>query len=119
MAAFVVFAFHVSLAGYVDATSQPLTAVFGDAPPTLEEGPGTGNGTDVPTDPGAPAVVSEEVRRLLDEAGRAFADADAALRNGDPVGFATKVQEGRAAFDRARQTAAREPTTVTPVTAPG
>lgn len=101
-----------------DTLQQALTAVFGDAPPTLEEGPGTGNGTDVPVDPGAPVAVSEEVRRLLDEAGRAFADADTALRNGDPVGFATKVQEGRQAFDRARQAAAREPTTTTTVAAP-
>jgi uncharacterized membrane protein (UPF0182 family) len=99
-----------------DTLQQALVAVFGDAPPTLEEGPGTG--TDVPVDPGAPVAVSEEVRRLLDEAGRAFADADAALRNGDPVGFATKVQEGRAAFDRARQAAGREPTTTTTVAAP-
>ena len=97
-----------------DTLQQALVAVFGDAPPTLEEGPGTG---EVPVDPGAPTAVSEEVRRLLDEAGRAFADADAALRNGDPVGFATKVQEGRAAFERARQAAAREPTTATTVPA--
>ena len=58
----------------------------------------------------------------MDEANRAFTDADAALRNGDPVGFATKVQEGRQAFERARQAAGRAPTTsttVTPTAAPG
>ncbi|MGH2393463.1 MAG: UPF0182 family protein, partial [Candidatus Limnocylindria bacterium] len=98
-----------------DTLQESLVAVFGDAPPTLEEGPSPGP-TD-PADPGAPSVVSDEVRRLMDEAGRAFADADAALRNGDPVGFATKVQEGREAFNQARQAAERAQTTSTTVTA--
>jgi uncharacterized membrane protein (UPF0182 family) len=102
-----------------DTLQEALVAVFGDAPPTLEERPAPGPGE--PTEPGAPAVVSEEVRRLLDDAGRAFAEADAALRNGDPVLFATKVQEGRLAFDRARQAAGREPAPApaTTVPAPG
>jgi uncharacterized membrane protein (UPF0182 family) len=95
-----------------DTLQQALVAVFGDAPPTLEEGPITGTEPGTPGTPGAPPV-SEEVRRLLDDAGRAFAEADAALRSGDPVGFATKVQEGRAAFERARQAAARDSTGAT------
>ena len=88
-----------------DTLQQALVAVFGDAPPTLEEGPTTA------PQPGAPdaPVLSEEVRALLDQAGRAFAEADAALRNGDPVGYATKVQEGRQAFERARQAAGGAP----------
>jgi hypothetical protein len=99
-----------------DTLQEALVAIFGDAPPTLEEGPGA------EPDPGAPGTpgVSEEVRRLLDEAGRAFAEADAALRNGDPVAFATKVQEGRQAFERARQTAGRAPAgAVTATGSPG
>ncbi|HEX2048638.1 MAG TPA: UPF0182 family protein [Acidimicrobiales bacterium] len=103
-----------------DTLQDALAAVFGDAPPTLEEGPSPG-----PQDPAAPSPPSampEEVRRILDDAARAFAEADTALRNGDPVGYATKVQEGRQAFERARQAAARDattPTTVTATAAPG
>jgi uncharacterized membrane protein (UPF0182 family) len=99
-----------------DTLQDALVAIFGDAPPTREEGPGTG------PDPGTPdaSAVPEEVRRLLDEAGRAFAEADAALRNGDPVAFASKVQEGRQAFERARQAAGRTPAaTATAMGAPG
>jgi uncharacterized membrane protein (UPF0182 family) len=93
-----------------DTLQDALVAIFGDAPPTLEEGPGAG------PDPGTSGTpgVSEEVRRLLDEAGRAFAEADAALRNGDPVAFATKVQEGRQAFERARQAPGRAPADAAP-----
>jgi uncharacterized membrane protein (UPF0182 family) len=96
-----------------DTLQDALVAVFGDAPETREEGPVTS-----PTPPGAPgtSVVSEEVRRLLDDAARAFGEADAALRNGDPVAYATKIQEGRQAFDRAREAAGRA--TVTPTTVP-
>jgi len=100
-----------------DTLQEALVAVFGDAPPTLEQGP-IGGGTDPEASPGAPSAVSDEVRRLLDEANRAFTDADAALRNGDPVGFATKVQEGRQAFERARQAAGRAPPTPTAISAP-
>jgi uncharacterized protein len=88
-----------------DTLQEALVAIFGDAPPTLEEGPVTAPGPDTP---GGPAV-PDEVRRLLDEAGRAFAEADAALRNGDPVLFATKVQEGRKSFERARQAPSAPP----------
>ncbi|HEX6595968.1 MAG TPA: UPF0182 family protein, partial [Acidimicrobiales bacterium] len=87
---------------------EALVAVFGDAPPTREEGPGPGTpGTPGPggTPPTGTAGLSEEARRLFDEAARAFTDADAALRNGDPVGYATKIQEGRSLFERARQAA--------------
>jgi len=98
-----------------DTLQEALVAVFGDAPPTLEERPSAGAGD--PAVPGGPSAVSVEVRRLMDEAGRAFAEADAALRNGDPVTFASKVQEGRQAFERARQAAGREPTAPAPVTA--
>lgn len=83
-----------------DTLQEALVAVFGDAPETLEEGPGG-----APPDEGAPAApdgTSDEARRLLEEAARAFAEADTALRNGDPVGYARKIQEGRDAFERAR-----------------
>ena len=95
-----------------DTLQDALVAVFGDAPETREVGPVTS-----PTPPGTPAtsVLPEDVRRLLDDAGRAFSEADAALRNGDPVAYDTKIQEGRQAFERAREAAGR---TTAPTTAP-
>ena len=83
-----------------DTFQEALIAVFGAAPETLEEGPaGEGDGP-----PGGPAGtgVPDEVRRLLEEAGRAFGEADAALRAGDLVTYAQKEQEARDAFARAR-----------------
>ena len=94
-----------------DTFQDALVAVFGDAPETREEGPVT---SPLPGIPGT-SILPEEVRRLLDDAGRAFAEADAALRRGDPVAYATKVQEGRQAFERAREAAGRA--TPTPTTA--
>ncbi|HEX2173237.1 MAG TPA: UPF0182 family protein [Dehalococcoidia bacterium] len=93
-----------------DTLQDALVAVFGDAPETREVGPVTS-----PTLPGTPAtsVLPEDVRRLLDDAGRAFGEADAALRNGDPVAYATKIQEGRQAFERAREAAGRATPTAT------
>lgn len=98
-----------------DTLQDALVAIFGDAPPTLEEGPVAAPGPATPDGPALP----NEVRRLLDEAGRAFAEADAALRNGDPVLFATKVQEGGQAFERARQAAAANPAVTTAPAPPG
>jgi uncharacterized protein len=88
-----------------DTLQQALVAVFGDAPETLEEGPA--GVVTTPADGEAPAAgLSEEARRLFDQAAQAFAEADAALRAGDPVTYAQKVQEGRAAFERARAASA-------------
>ncbi|HEX2042207.1 MAG TPA: UPF0182 family protein [Acidimicrobiales bacterium] len=98
-----------------DTLQDALVAVFGDAPETREEGPSTGPVP--PTDAPGGLALPEEARRLFDAAARAFAEADAALRNGDPVAYAGKVQEGRQAFDRAREAAAGAtavPTTLTP-----
>jgi uncharacterized membrane protein (UPF0182 family) len=83
-----------------DTLQAALVAVFGDAPETLEETPQAPPSGPPPAegDEGSP-----EIRRLLEEASRAFAEADAALRAGDPVGYAQKVQEGRRAFERALQ----------------
>jgi uncharacterized membrane protein (UPF0182 family) len=91
-----------------DTLQDALVAVFGDAPETREEGPATGP-LAPPGAPGAPGPegLTDEVRRLLEDAARAFAEADAALRSGDPVGYAAKVQEGRRSFERAREAAAR------------
>jgi hypothetical protein len=93
-----------------DTLKDALVAVFGAAPPTQEEAPGGGQ----PGEPTLPGGVPADVQRLLDQAARAFADADAALRAGDPVEYARKVQEGRQLFERARQAAAGTPTTTPP-----
>ena len=88
-----------------DTFQDALVAVFGAAPETLEEGSRDGGvvepGTEEPG--GTPLLVSEEMQRLLDEAARAFSDADDALRRGDLVTYAQKAQEAREAFDRARE----------------
>jgi uncharacterized protein len=95
-----------------DTLKDALAAVFGAAPPTQEQAPvGGPPGTSTPTVPGG---VPDEVRRLLDQAAQAFADADAALRNGDPVEYVRKVQEGRQLFERARQAAAGSTPTTSP-----
>jgi uncharacterized membrane protein (UPF0182 family) len=95
-----------------DTLQEALAAVFGDAPETLEEGP-AGDGPAGP-EPAGPGGVDAEVARLLDEAAQAFEEADAALRTGDPVGYARKVQEARQAFERARQATAGSTTTTAP-----
>lgn len=91
-----------------DRLQDALVAVFGAAPETQEEAPSPEAGEPDPTEPGEPAPTQpgsapEEMRRLLDEAAQAFAEADAALRAGDPVEYARKVQEGRRLFEEALQ----------------
>ena len=76
-----------------------LVEVFGDAPDTREEDPNTGPVD--PESPGTGAALDDEARRLMAEAAAAFSEADAALRDGDPVLYATKIEEGRNAFQRA------------------
>lgn len=79
-----------------DTLQGALATVFGDAPETLEEGPGDDG-------PGDGTGVSDEAERLLEQAAQAFADADAALREGDAVEHLRKLEEGRRLFDEARR----------------
>ncbi len=105
----VIVAFGDSIA-IRDTLQEALVAVFGDAPDTLEERPSTQSSSE-----GAPETtgdVSDEAEQLLDQAAQAFAAADVSLREGDPVGYARHMQEGRDAFERARQ--ADAPTTTIP-----
>jgi uncharacterized membrane protein (UPF0182 family) len=95
-----------------DTFQDALVAVFGAAPETLEEGPAGGEPPD--TTPTAPGDVSAETRRLLDQAAQAFTEADAALRAGDPVEYARKVQEGRQLFEQARRAATATPAPTPP-----
>ncbi len=85
-----------------DTLQDALVAVFGDAPETREEGAPPAPSPETPLDG---TDLPPEARRLLDEAAAAFAAADAALRQGDPVEYANSIQEARRAFDRARQAA--------------
>jgi uncharacterized membrane protein (UPF0182 family) len=93
-----------------DTLQEALVAVFGAAPETLEEGP-AGDGDETP----APDATDDGVEqaRLLDAVALAFEEAQAALRAGDPVTYARKMEEARAAFERVRQ-ATTTPTTVPP-----
>jgi len=97
---------------------EALTAVFGDAPPTREEGPseggggGAGGGGGGGGEPGGPT--SAEVTRLLDDAATAFEAAQQALRDGDPVGYAQRIQEGIDLFNQARDAARAQGSSLPP-----
>jgi len=79
-----------------DTLQGALALVFGDAPATLEEGPGAAA-------PDEDVGVSDEAARLLDQAAQAFADADAALRDGNAVEHLRKLEEGGRLFEEARR----------------
>ncbi len=104
-----------------DTLQAALVSVFGDAPPTLEEGPpGAGPGPDAGAGGGTGGTaIPEEARRLLDDAARAFTAADAALRASDPVEYVRKLSEGRRLFDQARQAGAGAAPGTTTTTTPG
>ncbi|MGF1599173.1 MAG: UPF0182 family protein [Acidimicrobiales bacterium] len=87
-----------------------LVEVFGDAPDTLEESPDVGTVDPATPDasPDASPDLSSEARQLLSDAAAAFAEADAALLAGDPVLYATKIEEGRTAFNRALELTAED-----------
>ncbi len=79
-----------------DTLKEALTAIFGEAPPTLEEGPSPDPGTatpNTPATPGAPTV-SPTVASLLEQAANAFNEADAALGARDLATFDKKYKEG-------------------------
>jgi uncharacterized membrane protein (UPF0182 family) len=74
-----------------NSLDEALAAVFGTPVDT---------GPDAPPD-GGTTVVPEEIEALLEAAQTAFADADAALRNGDLSRYAEKVAEAQAFIERA------------------
>ncbi|HVE47295.1 MAG TPA: UPF0182 family protein [Acidimicrobiales bacterium] len=81
-----------------DTLQQALAAVFGAAPPTLEQ-PKDGPGPPTTSPPGTPAV-SAEAQRLLGEADAAFKAGQEALRNGD---LAEYQRQNEIAAERVRQ----------------
>ena len=77
-----------------DSLSEALSAVFG-----VSNGDGAGDGgetTDPPT-----GTIEEQVIELLSRADQAFQDAEAAMRNGDLVTWAQKIEEAQAAIEEA------------------
>jgi uncharacterized membrane protein (UPF0182 family) len=96
---------------------EALAAIFGEAPPTLEEEPTT------PTDPSAPAEptgsVTEQVTQLLIEAGSLFDQADAALAQRDLAKYQELVEEARAKTRAAEQLLAASGAAATTTTVAG
>lgn len=77
-----------------DSLSEALSAVFGVA-----DGSGDGDGggtTDSPT-----GSIEEQVVELLNRADTAFQEAETAMRNGDLVTWAQKIEEAQAAIEEA------------------
>ena len=105
-----------------DSLQEALVAIFGDAPPTLEQPrpedePPSGD----PAAPGAPGAppgpaVSATVQQLLTEAQAGYDAAQAALRAGDLAEYQRQINlvgERLAAARRATEPAAAAPTTTT------
>jgi uncharacterized membrane protein (UPF0182 family) len=77
-----------------DSLSEALSAVFGVA-----DGSGDGDGggtTDAPT-----GSIEEQVVELLNRADTAFQEAETAMRNGDLVTWAQRIEEAQAAIEEA------------------
>jgi len=74
-----------------DTLEEALVAIFGDSgPPDTGETPAPPTGT-----------VDEQVAQLLQQASDAFEEAEAALRRGDLVEWAEKIEEAQQAVDDA------------------
>jgi uncharacterized membrane protein (UPF0182 family) len=112
-----------------DSLREAIGVIFpGSAPATLEQQgagaaspPPAGGGTTAPPTTGGttPTTVAPTVGDLLDQAAARFADADAALKNGDLAGYQKATNDAKDLVTRATQaaraTAAPAPTT-TPTT---
>jgi uncharacterized membrane protein (UPF0182 family) len=114
-----------------DSLREAIGVIFpGSAPATLEQqgagaapppAAGGGGGTTAPPTTGGttPTTVAPTVGDLLDQAAARFADADAALKNGDLAGYQKATNDAKdlvaRATQAARYTAAPAPTT-TPTT---
>jgi len=98
----------VSFNGQIEmrnSLSEALSAVFGVA-----DGNGTGDGDTAEPPTGS---IEEQVIELLAQADQAFQEADAAMRSGDLVTWAQKIEEAQAAIEDATRllTGATEVTT--------
>ncbi len=77
-----------------DSLSEALSAVFGVADGSGDDG--DGETTEPPS-----GTVEEQVIELLTRADTAFKEADAAMRSGDLVTWAEKIEEAQAAIEEA------------------
>ena len=98
---------------------EALQALFpGANPETFESGSidqsdvidnggidGSGSTTTTTTSTTVPSTGNQTKDQLIDQAARALADADVALRNGDLAGYQAKVREAQSYLDRAQQLA--------------
>ena len=101
-----------------DTLKEALEAIFGAAPPTLEQKPGAEvppTGAPVPAPSPAAAASAQQ---LLDQADAAFRSADEALRRGDLATYQAKVNEAADLVRRARE-AGSSGGQSTPSTRPG
>jgi uncharacterized membrane protein (UPF0182 family) len=94
-----------------DTLEQALAALFGNAPDTGEQEPGT------PTTPTTPST--DTVAQLLSKAVQSFTDADTALKNGDLGTYQDKVKEGQAYVKQAQALSGAKGSTTTTTTKPG
>jgi hypothetical protein len=94
---------------------ESLDAIFGAAPPTLEQVAPGGEAPAPPGVPGGAPNAAPNVKALLDRAAAAFNDAQAALTRGDLAAYQAKVNEGADLVRQAQQAAAGSapPTTST------
>jgi len=106
--AFPVLRFIVVRFGDQTAISETLQGAIdqvfsGDAGVTTGEVPGatTGGTTGQQPSPGTGTVDQVAVNKALDEAGTAFAAADAALKSGDLAGYQKATNDAKAAVERA------------------
>jgi uncharacterized membrane protein (UPF0182 family) len=105
----------VAYAGKVamrDTLQDALTAIFGAAPPTLEQTPGQPTATPTP----APTA---SVQQLLDQALAAYDAAQQALRSGDLATYQAKIDEFHKLAQQARDESAKSSSAngTTPTTA--
>src|SRR5262249_54466760 len=86
-----------------DTLQEALTAMFGNAPPTLEQGP-TGTPPPGSTPPSTPSgTVTQQVAQLLTQAQALFDQADTALAAKDLAKYQDLTNQGRAKTAQAEQ----------------
>ena len=96
-----------------DTLQDALRQLFGDAPPTLEERPGTPAAPTTPPEGGGGAPAGPNVQDLLARASVAFTEANDALKAGDLARYQQKIREAEDLVRQAGAASAPPPTTTT------
>ena len=102
---------YANQAAMGDTLQDALTQLFGAAPPTLEQKSPSSTGQQPSVNPATNSTVAQ----LLQQAAQDFADADAALKNGDLATYQSKIKDAESKVSQAQQQS--NPQT-TPTTAP-